>query len=66
MRFPLNIGMCDPTHYGPMAQAAESAGYDSIAVPDSLTCRSAIGWQRCNCRAGRQVDIHGEYDAMGW
>ncbi|MBN7796972.1 TIGR03619 family F420-dependent LLM class oxidoreductase [Parahaliea mediterranea] len=37
MRFSLNIGMCDPTHYGPMAQEAESAGYDSIAVPDSLT-----------------------------
>ena len=37
MRFSLNVGMCDPTHCGPIAQAAESAGYDSIAVPDSLT-----------------------------
>ena len=37
MRFSLNIGMCDPSHYAPMAKSAEAAGYDSVAVPDSLT-----------------------------
>ena len=37
MKFSLNVGMCDPAHYGPMAQSAEAAGYDSIAVADSLT-----------------------------
>lgn len=36
MKFSLNIGMCDPSHYAPMAQKAEAAGYDSIAVPDSI------------------------------
>lgn len=36
MRFSLNIGMCDPSHYRPMAQAAEAAGFHSIAVPDSI------------------------------
>lgn len=36
MKFSLNIGMCDPSHYAPMAQRAEAAGYDSIAVPDSI------------------------------
>ena len=36
MRFSLNIGMCDPTHYAPLAQKAEAAGFHSIAVPDSL------------------------------
>ncbi|QFU77866.1 TIGR03619 family F420-dependent LLM class oxidoreductase [Halioglobus maricola] len=28
--------MCEPSHYAPMAQKAEAAGYDSIAVPDSI------------------------------
>ncbi len=37
MRFSLNIGMCDPGHYAPLARAAETAGYDSVAVPDSLS-----------------------------
>lgn len=37
MRFSLNIGMCDPAHYAPLARSAEAAGYDSIAVPDSLS-----------------------------
>lgn len=36
MKFSLNIGMCDASHYTPLAQAAEAAGFDSIAVPDSL------------------------------
>ncbi|MGI9288991.1 MAG: TIGR03619 family F420-dependent LLM class oxidoreductase [Pseudomonadales bacterium] len=36
MNFSLNIGMCDPSHYAPLAQKAEVAGFDSIAVPDSI------------------------------
>ncbi len=36
MKFSLSIAMCDPSHYLPMAQAAEAAGYDYISVPDSL------------------------------
>lgn len=36
MRFSLQISMCEPSHYTPMAQAAEAAGFDSISVPDSI------------------------------
>ena len=36
MKFSLQVSMCDPSHYTPMAQAAEAAGYNSIAVPDSI------------------------------
>lgn len=36
MRFSLQVGMCDPGHYLPMAQAAEAAGFDGIAIPDSI------------------------------
>lgn len=36
MRFSLQVSMCDPAHYTPMAQAAEAAGFDSITVPDSI------------------------------
>ena len=36
MRFSLQVGMCDPDHYLPMAQAAEAAGYHGIAIPDSI------------------------------
>ena len=34
MKFIANISMCDPTFYVPLAQAAEAAGFDTIAVPD--------------------------------
>jgi len=36
MRFSYQIGMCDPHHYLPLAQAAEAAGYDGICVSDSI------------------------------
>ena len=36
MRFSYQLGMCDPTHYLPLARAAEEAGYDGIAVSDSI------------------------------
>jgi probable F420-dependent oxidoreductase len=36
MRFSYQIGLCDPDHYLPLARAAEAAGYDGIAVPDSI------------------------------
>ena len=35
MKFIANISMCDSTYYVPLAQAAEAAGFDTIAVPDS-------------------------------
>ena len=36
MKFIANISMCDSTYYVPLAQAAEAAGFDTIAVPDSI------------------------------
>ena len=36
MRFTYAETFCDPTFLAPLAQAAEDAGYDSFAVPDSL------------------------------
>jgi probable F420-dependent oxidoreductase len=36
MRFSYQLGMCDPDHYLPLAKAAEEAGYDGIAVSDSI------------------------------
>ena len=36
MRFSLQVGMCDPDHYLPMAKAAEQAGYQGVAVSDSI------------------------------
>jgi len=36
MRFTLAESMCDPSHYVPLALAAEGAGYTSFAIPDSL------------------------------
>lgn len=34
MKFSLAISMCDPSHYVPLARAAEAAGWDSVCVPD--------------------------------
>ncbi len=36
MRFSLQVGLCDPSHYLPMAQAAEKAGFHGLAIPDSI------------------------------
>jgi probable F420-dependent oxidoreductase len=36
MRFTLAESMCDPSHYVPLALAAERSGYTSFAIPDSL------------------------------
>ena len=36
MRFSYAETFCDPTFLAPLAQAAETAGYDSFVVPDSL------------------------------
>jgi len=36
MRFSYAESMCDPTHYLPLAQAAEEAGWTSFIVPDSI------------------------------
>jgi probable F420-dependent oxidoreductase len=36
MRFSYAESMCDPTHYLPLAQAAEAAGWTSFIVPDSI------------------------------
>lgn len=34
MKYSLAISMCDPSHYLPLARAAEAAGWDSVCVPD--------------------------------
>jgi probable F420-dependent oxidoreductase len=36
MKFTFVESMCDPAQYIPLAKAAEAAGWDSFAVPDSL------------------------------
>lgn len=36
MRFSYQIGMCEPNHYLTLARAAEQAGFDGIAIPDSI------------------------------
>lgn len=36
MRFSYAESMTDPSFYAPLAQAAESAGYDSMVIPDSI------------------------------
>lgn len=36
MRFTYAEAMTDPRHYGPLAQAAEAAGFDGFLVPDSI------------------------------
>ena len=36
MRFSLAEAMCDPTHYLPLAVAADEAGYTSYVIPDSI------------------------------
>jgi probable F420-dependent oxidoreductase len=36
MRFSFAESMCDPTHYVPLAIAAERSGYTSFSIPDSL------------------------------
>lgn len=36
MRFSYNIVICDADHYIPLAQAAEEASYNALAIPDSV------------------------------
>jgi probable F420-dependent oxidoreductase len=36
VRFSYAESMTDPSYYGPLARAAEAAGYDSMVVPDSI------------------------------
>jgi probable F420-dependent oxidoreductase len=36
MRFSYAESMTDPSFYGPLARAAEDAGYDSMVIPDSI------------------------------
>jgi probable F420-dependent oxidoreductase len=36
MRFSFAESMCDPSHYAPLAVAAERAGWTSFVVPDSI------------------------------
>ena len=36
MRFSFAESMCDPTHYLPLAVAADQAGYTSFTIPDSI------------------------------
>jgi len=34
MKFALALSMCDPSHYLPLAQAAEASGWDAVCVPE--------------------------------
>jgi probable F420-dependent oxidoreductase len=34
MKFTLAISMCDPSHYLPLATAAEACGWDAVCVPE--------------------------------
>lgn len=36
MRVAYAEAMCDPTHYMPLAQAAEEVGFDAFVIPDSI------------------------------
>lgn len=36
MKFTVSVAMSDPSHYLPIAQAAEELGYSAVAVPDSI------------------------------
>ena len=36
MRFSYIEAMTDPAYYGPLAEAAEAAGYDGFVIPDSI------------------------------
>ncbi|NLA35990.1 MAG: TIGR03619 family F420-dependent LLM class oxidoreductase [Actinobacteria bacterium] len=36
MRFSYAESLCDPTHYIPLAQAADEAGWHSMVIPDSV------------------------------
>lgn len=36
MRFWYAESMCDPSHYAPLAIAAEAAGWDGFVIPDSI------------------------------
>jgi probable F420-dependent oxidoreductase len=43
MKFTLAIAMCDPAHYLPLAQAAERAGWDAVAIPDGPFYPERVG-----------------------
>lgn len=47
MRFALAISMCDPSHYLPLAEAAEAAGWDAVCVPDGgpWTERTSVAYR---------------------
>ncbi len=47
MKFSLAISMCDPSHYLPLARAAEQSGWDAVCVPDGgpWTEQTAIAYQ---------------------
>lgn len=36
MNFSYQVGMCEASHYLPLARAAEAAGYQGITIPDSI------------------------------
>jgi probable F420-dependent oxidoreductase len=45
MRFSYAESMCDPSHYVPLAQAADATGWTSFIVPDSI-CYPAVSDSR--------------------
>ncbi|MBW2500093.1 MAG: TIGR03619 family F420-dependent LLM class oxidoreductase [Deltaproteobacteria bacterium] len=47
MKFALALSMCDPSHYLPLAKAAEESGWDAVCVPDGgpLTEQTAVPYR---------------------
>jgi probable F420-dependent oxidoreductase len=43
VRFSLAESMCDPSHYPPLAVAAEEAGWASFTIPDSICYPEVVG-----------------------
>jgi probable F420-dependent oxidoreductase len=47
MKFTLAISMCDPSHYLPLARAADAAGWDAVCVPEGgpWTERTSVAYR---------------------
>ena len=46
MRFTYAESMCDPSHYLPLAVAADQSGWDSFTVNDSVKESHPGSWSR--------------------
>jgi probable F420-dependent oxidoreductase len=59
MRFSLAEAMCDPSHYLPLAIAAEEAGYTSYVIPDSICYPKASDTQYPYTEDGERQFLEG-------